>query len=38
MYSGKGLSTKYFLDNGAEVLCVEGSHDGVMNSYLPQGI
>eukprot|EP00596_Hydrurales_sp_CCMP1899_P000890 CAMPEP_0119036722 /NCGR_PEP_ID=MMETSP1177-20130426/4628_1 /TAXON_ID=2985 /ORGANISM="Ochromonas sp, Strain CCMP1899" /LENGTH=300 /DNA_ID=CAMNT_0006996993 /DNA_START=253 /DNA_END=1155 /DNA_ORIENTATION=- len=33
---GKGLSTKYFLDNGAEVLCVEGSHDGVMNSYLPQ--
>ena len=32
---GKGFSTKYFLDHGADVLCVEGSHDGVMQSLLP---
>jgi len=33
---GRGFSTKYFLDRGAEVLCVEGSHDAVQNSLLPK--
>lgn len=32
---GKGISTKEFLDRGARVLCVEGSHDGVTQSLLP---
>jgi hypothetical protein len=29
-----GISTKYFKDNGAKVLCVEGSHDALKHSYL----
>jgi len=33
---GRGISTKWFLDHGAEVLCVEGSHEAVMNSLLPK--
>lgn len=32
---GKGVSTSYFMDRGAQVLCVEGSHDAVMQSLLP---
>lgn len=32
---GKGYSARYFLDKGAKVLCVEGSHDAVMQSLLP---
>jgi cyclopropane fatty-acyl-phospholipid synthase-like methyltransferase len=32
---GKGLSTSYFQDRGARVLCVEGSHDAVQKSLLP---
>ena len=32
---GRGYSTKYFMDNGAKVLCVEGSHDAVLQSMLP---
>jgi len=32
---GKGVSTKYFYDKGVKVLCVEGSHDAVMQSLLP---
>ena len=32
---GKGLSTKYFHDRSVKVLCVEGSHDAVMQSQLP---
>ena len=32
---GRGYSTKWFLDHGARVLCVEGSHDAVTNSFLP---
>jgi len=33
---GKGVSTNYFKKHGADVLCVEGSHDAVMQSLLPQ--
>lgn len=32
---GKGVSTLWFLEHGADVLCVEGSHDGVSQSLLP---
>lgn len=32
---GKGVSTRWFLEHGADVLCVEGSHDAVMQSFLP---
>lgn len=32
---GKGFSTKYFLDAGADVLCAEGSHDAVTQTLLP---
>lgn len=32
---GKGISTKYFMDRGVKVLCVEGSHDAVTQSLLP---
>lgn len=32
---GKGVSTKYFHDQGAKVLCVEGSRDAVSQSLLP---
>jgi SAM-dependent methyltransferase len=35
---GKGVSTKEFLDRGARVLCVEGSHDGVTQSLLPSDL
>jgi hypothetical protein len=35
---GKGVSTKTFLDNGAKVLCVEGSHDAVLQSLLPPSL
>jgi SAM-dependent methyltransferase len=33
---GRGISTDYFLQRGAEVLCVEGSHDAVERSVLPR--
>jgi 2-polyprenyl-3-methyl-5-hydroxy-6-metoxy-1,4-benzoquinol methylase len=33
---GRGISTKYFLDQGAKVLCIEGSHDAVTRSLLPR--
>lgn len=33
---GKGFSTKYFHDRSVKVLCVEGSHDAVTQSLLPQ--
>ena len=32
---GRGHSSKYFLDKGADILCVEGSHDAVVQSVLP---
>ena len=32
---GRGYSTKYFMDKGADVLCVEGSHEAVTSSLLP---
>jgi len=33
---GVGVSSRYFLDRGARVLCVEGSHDAVQHSLLPR--
>lgn len=35
---GKGISTEYFSRGGARVLCVEGSHDAVMQSRLPSNL
>mmetsp|Transcript_1007 Transcript_1007/g.1550 ORF Transcript_1007/g.1550 Transcript_1007/m.1550 type:complete len:389 (-) Transcript_1007:53-1219(-) len=32
---GRGVSTSWFLFHGVDVLCVEGSHDAVENSVLP---
>lgn len=32
---GRGISTLWFLEHGADVLCVEGSHDAVQQSFLP---
>jgi len=32
---GRGKNTKYFLDKGVDVLCVEGSHDAVSRTFLP---
>ena len=32
---GRGISTSYFLEQGVKVLCVEGSHDAVLSSFLP---
>ncbi len=31
-----GFSAKWFKDNGAKVLCVEGSHDAIQQSLLPK--
>lgn len=33
---GRGISTKFFLDHGAKVLCVEGSRDALKQSVLPK--
>jgi SAM-dependent methyltransferase len=35
---GRGISTRYFLDHGARVLCVEGSADAIRQSYLPREV
>jgi SAM-dependent methyltransferase len=32
---GRGVSTRWFLEHSAKVLCVEGSHDAVTKSFLP---
>lgn len=32
---GRGISTAWFLLHGCEVLCVEGSHDAVQSTMLP---
>jgi SAM-dependent methyltransferase len=32
---GRGISTRWFLEHQAKVLCVEGSHDAVTQSFLP---
>jgi hypothetical protein len=32
---GKGISTLWFALHGVEVLCIEGSHDAVQNTLLP---
>ena len=33
---GRGISTLYFLEHGVDALCVEGSHDAVTKSFLPE--
>jgi 2-polyprenyl-3-methyl-5-hydroxy-6-metoxy-1,4-benzoquinol methylase len=33
---GRGISTKWFLDHGADVLCVEGSQDALDRTVLPK--
>lgn len=33
---GRGISTKWFKDHGAKVLCVEGSSDAISQSLLPR--
>ena len=33
---GRGFSSKYFLDRGVDVVCVEGSHDAIDRSFLPR--
>jgi 2-polyprenyl-3-methyl-5-hydroxy-6-metoxy-1,4-benzoquinol methylase len=33
---GRGISTSWFHMHGVDAQCVEGSHDGVMQSFLPQ--
>lgn len=35
---GKGHSTKFFYDQGVDVLCVEGSHDAIKQSLLPRKV
>lgn len=35
---GKGVSTSWFYLQGIDTICVEGSHDGIMNSWLPEVI
>jgi 2-polyprenyl-3-methyl-5-hydroxy-6-metoxy-1,4-benzoquinol methylase len=32
---GRGISTSWFYFHGADVLCVEGSHDAVENTVIP---
>ena len=32
---GKGFTTKYFHEQGAKVLCIEGSHHAISQSVLP---
>lgn len=32
---GKGVSTRWFLEHGVDVLCAEGSHDAVEQTLLP---
>jgi len=32
---GRGISTRWFYEHEADVLCVEGSHDAVTKSFLP---
>ncbi len=31
---GRGFSTNYFKENGAKVLCLEGSHDAIKHTFL----
>ncbi|GKY92925.1 hypothetical protein MPSEU_000261500 [Mayamaea pseudoterrestris] len=35
---GRGTSSRWFLEHGARVLCVEGSHDAVTQSHLPANL
>ncbi len=31
---GRGISTLYFLNNGADVMCIEGSHDAGVKTFV----
>ena len=33
---GKGFSASFFKENGAKVLCIEGSNDAIKQSLLPR--
>jgi len=33
---GRGVSTKWFLEHGADVLCIEGGNEAIGRSYLPR--
>jgi len=33
---GRGISTRWFMDHGADVLCIEGANDAIEKSYLPR--
>jgi Methyltransferase domain len=35
---GRGTSTRWFLEHNVKVLCVEGSHDAVSQSFLPNNV
>jgi 2-polyprenyl-3-methyl-5-hydroxy-6-metoxy-1,4-benzoquinol methylase len=35
---GRGISTKFMLDRGVKVLCVEGSNDAIKHSLLPKNL
>jgi Methyltransferase domain len=35
---GRGTSTRWFLEHNVKVLCVEGSHDAVSQSFLPEEV
>ena len=33
---GRGISASWFMTHGADVMCVEGSHDAITQSHLPE--
>lgn len=33
---GRGISTRWFYDHGVDALCIEGAHDAITKSYMPQ--
>jgi hypothetical protein len=35
---GRGTSTRWFLEHGVKVLCVEGSHDALTQTFLPNDV
>lgn len=35
---GRGFSSKFFMDRGARVLCIEGSHDALNHTLLPHSV
>ena len=36
MGAGRGISTRWFYDHGVDALCIEGAHDAITKSYMPQ--